>query len=217
MRKITNNVLWHRLFAYFCIIIFQTMRHIISIIICSALIATGCENNSTSETTTPATESIPAPQPQSNLGDNGTNGLMNVVKKYFALKNSLVATKAEEASAAATQLITEASSFATAMQGDSVHAPSIKPYLDTIITQSKVITTFKDETCEQQRIAFEIVSRAVYGMAKASGLKNARVYHQYCPMAFNDKGAFWLSDNSEIQNPYFGKKMLECGEVTDSL
>jgi hypothetical protein len=36
-------------------------------------------------------------------------------------------------------------------------------------------------------------------------------------MAFDDKGAYWLSAESEIKNPYFGKKMLECGEVTDSL
>jgi hypothetical protein len=36
-------------------------------------------------------------------------------------------------------------------------------------------------------------------------------------MAFDNKGAHWLSNNPEIKNPYFGKKMLECGEVTDTL
>jgi Cu(I)/Ag(I) efflux system membrane fusion protein len=57
----------------------------------------------------------------------------------------------------------------------------------------------------------------MYSLLKNADLKNAKVFHEYCPMAFNDKGATWLSDEAEIKNPYFGKKMLECGEVTDSL
>jgi Cu(I)/Ag(I) efflux system membrane fusion protein len=55
----------------------------------------------------------------------------------------------------------------------------------------------------------------MYGLLKNVDLKNAHVYQEYCPMAFNEKGAHWLSDDSDIKNPYFGKKMLECGEVTD--
>jgi Cu(I)/Ag(I) efflux system membrane fusion protein len=36
-------------------------------------------------------------------------------------------------------------------------------------------------------------------------------------MAFNNKGAYWLSNEREIKNPYFGSEMLECGSVEDSL
>jgi Cu(I)/Ag(I) efflux system membrane fusion protein len=36
-------------------------------------------------------------------------------------------------------------------------------------------------------------------------------------MAFDNKGAYWLSNVSEIKNPYFGEKMLTCGSVQDSL
>ncbi len=36
-------------------------------------------------------------------------------------------------------------------------------------------------------------------------------------MAFNDAGAYWLSKTSDIKNPYYGKKMLTCGEVKDSI
>ncbi|MFX4520371.1 hypothetical protein ABTA72_19455, partial [Acinetobacter baumannii] len=43
------------------------------------------------------------------------------------------------------------------------------------------------------------------------------VYHEYCPMAFNDQGATWLSNSSDIKNPYLPKKMLHCGEVKDSI
>ncbi|HQE11916.1 MAG TPA: hypothetical protein PLQ78_04150 [Flavipsychrobacter sp.] len=52
---------------------------------------------------------------------------------------------------------------------------------------------------------------------KDAQLEHTGVYRQYCPMAFNDKGAYWLSNEEKIMNPYFGKKMLTCGEVTDTL
>jgi hypothetical protein len=32
-------------------------------------------------------------------------------------------------------------------------------------------------------------------------------------MAFGNTGAHWLSNTKEIQNPYFGDKMLKCGRV----
>lgn len=39
----------------------------------------------------------------------------------------------------------------------------------------------------------------------------------HCPMAADGKGADWLQEGSKIQNPYFGKAMLECGDVKETL
>lgn len=39
------------------------------------------------------------------------------------------------------------------------------------------------------------------------------VYLLICPMANSDKGGYWLSDKPEVNNPYFGGKMLKCGSV----
>jgi len=36
-------------------------------------------------------------------------------------------------------------------------------------------------------------------------------------MAFDNKGAYWLSNEAAIRNPYFGDEMLECGKVEDSV
>jgi len=36
-------------------------------------------------------------------------------------------------------------------------------------------------------------------------------------MANNDKGADWLSSEKEIKNPYFGKSILKCGEITKEI
>ena len=42
-------------------------------------------------------------------------------------------------------------------------------------------------------------------------------FRQYCPMAFDFKGAYWLSNSDKILNPYFGDKMLTCGNVEEKL
>lgn len=38
------------------------------------------------------------------------------------------------------------------------------------------------------------------------------VYHMYCPMAYPNRGANWLQQSPNIQNPYFGSAMLKCGQ-----
>lgn len=48
-------------------------------------------------------------------------------------------------------------------------------------------------------------------------LSSGTLYKQFCPMALNDKGAFWFSEVKEIRNPYFGDKMLKCGSVVETI
>lgn len=46
---------------------------------------------------------------------------------------------------------------------------------------------------------------------------NQNVYIQFCPMADNNKGAYWISLEEEVRNPYYGEAMLTCGEVKATL
>ncbi|WP_176521879.1 efflux RND transporter periplasmic adaptor subunit [Longimonas halophila] len=46
---------------------------------------------------------------------------------------------------------------------------------------------------------------------------DVEVYRQYCPMAFDEEGAYWISDEKEIHNPYLPENMLRCGEVVEPL
>ncbi len=164
-------------------------------------------------------EQAPKMPVSSQLDNAGTTLITKLVTNYYGLKNALVATNAAEADSAALKLTVMAGLFQTYLQHDSVHNSILKPYIDTIKTQSELIFSMpaKDEKCEKQRLAFGTISSALYGLVIHAGLKNAGIFHQFCPMAFNDKGATWLSEESEIKNPYFGKKMLECGETIDSL
>ena len=88
-------------------------------------------------------------------------------------------------------------------------------YLSSIQSSLKEIEGAAD--LEAQRKAFSTLSDNIYKSIKAFGLGGKEAFYEYCPMAFNNSGAYWLSDNDEIRNPYFGDKMLTCGEVREKL
>ena len=66
---------------------------------------------------------------------------------------------------------------------------------------------------EVQRKQFDFLSQAMINSVKAFGTRENTYYVQYCPMALNNQGADWISTEKEIENPYFGDKMMKCGSV----
>ena len=72
------------------------------------------------------------------------------------------------------------------------------------------------ENIEKIREHFEEISQNVYNLAKTKN-SGVTLYKQFCPMAFDNEGAFWLSAKEEIRNPYFGDKMLKCGRVEETI
>jgi Cu(I)/Ag(I) efflux system membrane fusion protein len=73
----------------------------------------------------------------------------------------------------------------------------------------------KTSDIAKQRQFFSSLNETFYRSLKAFGLSNITSYYQYCPMAFDDTGAYWFSDSEEIFNPYFGDAMLKCGETKE--
>ena len=69
---------------------------------------------------------------------------------------------------------------------------------------------------EKQRELFSQLTEKVEPVFKGS-IEGGEIYKQFCPMAFEGKGGYWISDASEIRNPYFGDKMLTCGKVTETI
>lgn len=83
---------------------------------------------------------------------------------------------------------------------------------------SKSITAIlSSKKIEEQRNNFATLSIALHDVIKTYGVIGMKTYYQYCPMALNGKGAYWLSLQEKIQNPYFGDKMLTCGETKEIL
>jgi hypothetical protein len=70
---------------------------------------------------------------------------------------------------------------------------------------------------EAKRKSFQVMSDAFYDLLRTVRYSGGKVYQQYCPMAFDNAGAAWLSSTTDVVNPYFGDKMLHCGETRDSI
>ncbi len=67
-----------------------------------------------------------------------------------------------------------------------------------------------------QRKKFVHLSAHLINALKTFGI-NQKVYVDFCPMANNNVGAYWLSDDKEIRIPYFGASMMTCGDITDEI
>lgn len=63
------------------------------------------------------------------------------------------------------------------------------------------------------RSSFSDLSNAMAVLVKGN-LKSGTVYKDFCSMALNG-GAYWLSSEKEIRNPYYGDKMLKCGSIKE--
>ena len=72
----------------------------------------------------------------------------------------------------------------------------------------------KGKNIDEKRIGFRDLSNNMTASIESFGIKSDKtLYLEYCPMADDNKGAYWISSNKEIQNPYFGQQMPKCGEV----
>ncbi|MEM9674031.1 MAG: DUF3347 domain-containing protein [Bacteroidota bacterium] len=125
--------------------------------------------------------------------------LGQVVDQYLLLKDALVASNAQEAQAKATSMLEVID--ATSMMGVQQSAKQIAAATDL----------------ETQRAYFDSLSIHVYEHLEGQGEGEKTIYKQYCPMAFDNRGAFWLSNAQEIRNPYFGDQMLKCGRVEETI
>jgi hypothetical protein len=122
-----------------------------------------------------------------------------VYEHYVHLKNALVEGNETEAQAGAAALQTALSEAGNNKGAD--HAGKIASVKDL----------------EAQRAELEALTAEVESVVKAAPLTAGVIYKQYCPMANNDQGAYWLSSEKDIKNPYFGDEMLACGEVKEEI
>jgi membrane fusion protein, copper/silver efflux system len=134
-----------------------------------------------------------------------------MLTEYFELKDALVQTDAATASAQAGEFraALERTDEATLEDGNRQEWVSRKREMDQAAT-----TIQQSSDVEQQRTAFQTISNRLIESVQTYGTGTQQtVYQQFCPMAFNDTGAAWLAQEKKIANPYFGDRMLRCGEV----
>jgi hypothetical protein len=152
--------------------------------------------------------------PEFSVVDIFQKQLANVFASYVSLKDAFVASDTRKVKAQAKNVEESLANVDMKLVEGPAHNDWMI-YLGELSTELKNIRESSD--IEKQREHFSKLSYSLYKTIKAYGLGGETAYYDFCPMAFNDKGAYWLSDNEQIRNPYFGDKMLTCGSVEETL
>ena len=140
--------------------------------------------------------------------------LQDVFDAYIPMKNAFVASDAEEIQKRAQLVRDNLQAVDMELLKGDAHMKWMG-FLEVMNPEISAIGNAAD--LSKQRIAFAKFNDAFYGALETFGLQHGTVYYQYCPMAIESKGAYWLSEIEEIRNPYFGDEMISCGETRDSL
>lgn len=132
----------------------------------------------------------------------------HIVNDYLQLKDALVADNIEEAAQAGKNLVTAFEGF-NMNEYTAEQQQELREIIEDAKEHAEHITM---SDMAHQREHFDILSVDLADMLAITGSPKT-LYQQFCPMYNNNKGAIWLSASEEIRNPYFGQKMLNCGEV----
>jgi len=136
--------------------------------------------------------------------------LTPLLNSYYDLKDALVNSDAVTTSVKANEFIKASNNV------DIKTIPANK--LDAFTSLQKKLVADAEQMAATKDISklrdyFAAFSLNFYSLAKVIKLSDDPVYWQYCPM----KKTSWLSSNKAIKNPYYGKAMLTCGNVKETL
>lgn len=135
-----------------------------------------------------------------------------IVGQYLAVKNALASDNAAQAAEAAGALRDALQkvdkSLLTAEQKTAYDKA------EEVIRQQAAQIADAAGDIARQRGSFFPLSESVYALAKQFG-GGRTLYHDHCPMARDNQGALWISEQQDIRNPYFGSGMLTCGTVEE--
>ena len=79
------------------------------------------------------------------------------------------------------------------------------------------ITVFSEEyfsDIEELRAEFKSISEMLITQVEEEGYEGT-LFKQYCPMF--DGGSSWISDKEDIENPFYGSQMHNCGETVEQM
>ncbi|PHS07309.1 MAG: heavy metal transporter [Kordia sp.] len=131
-----------------------------------------------------------------------------IIDAYIQIKNGLVADSKEDAANGGTALLEAFAKYdMTALSGET-H----KEYMEIYESAKENAEHIVKSPIDHQREHFEVLSTDIDDLITLLGTEKT-LYKDFCPMANNNKGAYWLSEVKEIKNPYFGAKMMKCGRV----
>jgi Cu(I)/Ag(I) efflux system membrane fusion protein len=153
-----------------------------------------------------AEEALPSYEAPAALKEN----LKPLIEDYLHLKNALIEADAGEAKAAVRDLNGQLKKLnADGLEGEALNF--FNQHTKHLAHTSKQL--LGETSIDGQRRYFIGLSQAMLALIEAFDPYDRPLYRQYCPMADNDQGAYWLSEEEAVRNPYYGDLMLSCGET----
>ena len=140
--------------------------------------------------------------------------LQNSYDKYIVLKDALIKTDSILAQKEGLQLLLANKAVDMSLLSNNKAHKQWMTLAKMINSSSEKIS--KSTNVKEQREYFKILSDNLISAVESFGITET-TYKQYCPMADSDKGAYWLSKQKAVLNPYFGNMMLKCGEVKQTI
>ncbi len=141
------------------------------------------------------------------------NPLATVYSDYFNLKNALAKDDGKTAQTAAQALYDDIAKVALDKLSADQHEVWMK-YEKKLSFDAEHIKGIDEN--KHQREHFVSLSKNMHEVMKV--IKGDKVvYYQHCPMYNKGKGANWLSLESKISNPYYGKSMPTCGSTAETI
>ena len=136
-----------------------------------------------------------------------------LIESYLVLKDALIDSDAEAALSTASRMESQLEEIGEhRLEGDD-HMKWMDSY-SKIKSDLTEITGSTD--LDKIRTHFYGLSETLIASVKDFNIEGV-VYHQHCPMAFNNEGGSWLSSEEQVQNPYMPDTMLGCGRVIEKI
>jgi len=189
------------------------MKYILFIATISILIFSACNNNNNSEATTPSNDSTPV-KTEAPVAATKATPVAGMLTGYLQLKNALANDNGNDAATAGKSMETAFHQF-----DKSALTPEQKKLYEDVEDDAREHAEHigkNSSNIAHQREHFDLLSKDMFELVKTFGAGQA-LYQDSCPMYNDGKGATWLSEKKEIQNPYYGKKMPTCGSVKQEL
>jgi hypothetical protein len=184
-----NNDIYHQTISMKRIIVFIALGLSATLLACNQASKNPVSGTDTVSSLVPATQVV--------LKDDHLNA---AYKDYQSLKDALVASNVGQSQQAASVL--------------SESLNNIEGCRNTADIAAKIA---RSSVLDEQRKNFTLLSADFIPLMQHADLEAGTMYIQYCPMANSGKGGYWISSSDSIRNPYYGVKMLKCGEVKQTI
>ena len=146
--------------------------------------------------------------------DNSNQSFQDVIKLYLDVKNALTKDNGDSVRATSKIFYKAVSDFPMEKFPAAQHKIWME-YAEKLSYDAEHMKQTNE--LEHQREHFTKLSINLYNLLTKLKINAGELYYDFCPMANNGKGAFWISEEAKINNPYMGKMMPRCGSVKDTI